>query len=49
MTDPTVLNPRLLMQDTNRRLFEWFANRVDARWTLRKMLDTSQENRGHAA
>ena len=38
MTDPTIHNPRLLMQDTNRRLFEWFVNRVDARWTLRRVL-----------
>ena len=38
MTDPTILNPRLLMQDTDRRLFAWFVNRVDARWTLRRVL-----------
>jgi len=38
MTDPTIHNPRLLMQDTNPRLFEWFASRVDARWALRRVL-----------
>jgi len=38
MTDPTILNLRLLMQDTNPRLFEWFTSRVDARWALRRAL-----------
>ena len=38
MSDPTIHNPRLLMQDTDRRLFAWFLSRVDACWTLRRML-----------
>ena len=38
MTDPTIHNPRLLMQDTDRRLFAWFLSRVDARWALRRAL-----------
>jgi hypothetical protein len=38
MTEHGIHNPRLLMQDTDRRLFEWFANRVDALWTLRRVL-----------
>ena len=38
ITDPTIHNPRLLMQDTNRRLFEWFVSRLDARWALRGVL-----------
>jgi len=38
MLDPTVHNPRLLMQDTNRALFQWFLSRVDARHTLRQAL-----------
>ena len=33
-----ITNPRLLMQDTDRRLFGWFASRVDARWVLRRAL-----------
>lgn len=33
-----VTNPRLLMQDTDRRLFQWFLSRVDARHTLRRAL-----------
>ena len=37
-TDWTIHNPRLLMQDTDRRLFAWFVNRVDARWALRRAL-----------
>ena len=36
--DWTIHNPRLLMQDTNRRLFEWFASRMDARSALRRAL-----------
>jgi hypothetical protein len=36
--DWTIHNPRLLMQDTNPRLSEWFASRVDARWALRRVL-----------
>ena len=37
--EPDILiNPRLLMQDTDRALFEWFASRVDARWVLRRVL-----------
>ena len=36
--DRTIHNPHLLMQDTDRRLFQWFATRVDARWTLRRAL-----------
>ena len=38
MTDRTIHNPHLLMQDTNRRLFAWFLGRVDAPWTLRRAL-----------
>jgi len=38
VTDPTIHNPRLLMQDTNRGLFNWFLARVDAPWTLRRAL-----------
>lgn len=38
MADPTIHNPRLLMQDTNQRLFNWFLSRVDAPWTLRQAL-----------
>jgi hypothetical protein len=30
-------NPLLLMQDINRALHLWFASRVDARWTVRKV------------
>ena len=37
-TDWTIHNPRLLMQDTDRRLFAWFVNRVDARRALRRVL-----------
>ena len=33
-----VTNPRLLMQDTDRGLFQWFLSRVDAPWTLRQVL-----------
>lgn len=33
-----VTNPRLLMQDTDRRLFAWFLSRADARHTLRRAL-----------
>ena len=37
--EPDILiNPRLLMQDTDRALFEWFASRADARWVLRRVL-----------
>ena len=36
--DWTIHNPRLLMQDTNPRLFAWFLGRVDARWALRRVL-----------
>ena len=36
--DWTVHNPRLLMQDTNRGLFNWFLGRADAPWTLRRAL-----------
>ena len=32
------MNPGLLMQDTDRKLFAWFLNRVDARETLRRAL-----------
>jgi hypothetical protein len=38
MTEHGIHNPRLLMQDTNRRLFEWFVSRIDAPWTLRRAL-----------
>lgn len=30
--------PPGLLQDDCRPLFKWFANRIDARWTLRKVL-----------
>ena len=36
--DRTIVNPRLLLQDADRRLFAWFASRVDARWALRRAL-----------
>jgi hypothetical protein len=38
MTGADGLNPRLLMQDTDKKLFAWFLNRVDARETLRRAL-----------
>ena len=42
MTDPTVHNPRLLMQDTNRALFNWFLGRADAPWALRQVLGLTE-------
>jgi hypothetical protein len=27
-----------LLQDDSRALFRWFASRIDARWTLRRVL-----------
>jgi hypothetical protein len=30
--------PPGLLQDDSRKLFAWFANRIDARWTLRRVL-----------
>jgi len=38
MTENRILNPRLLMQDTDRRLFAWFVSRIDAPWVLRRVL-----------
>ena len=38
MTGADGLNPRLLMQDTDKKLFQWFLSRVDARETLRRAL-----------
>lgn len=35
MTD----NPNLLLQDCNRKLFKWFASRIDSRHSVRKALD----------
>ena len=32
--------PPGLLQDDHRGLFRWFANRMDARWTLRQVLNT---------
>jgi hypothetical protein len=40
------LNPRLLMQDTDRRLFAWFVSRVDARWALRRALGLTKDLNG---
>ena len=30
--------PPSLLQDDSRALFRWFADRVDARWALRRVL-----------
>jgi hypothetical protein len=38
MTEHGIHNPRLLLQDCDRKLFAWFLSRVDARWALRKAL-----------
>ena len=43
MLDLTIHNPRLLMQDTNRALFNWFLSRVDAPWTLRRALGLTED------
>ena len=33
--------PPALLQDDSRALFRWFADRVDARWTLRRVLTSN--------
>ena len=35
--------PPYLLQDDCRKLFRWFADRIDARWALRKALETPAE------
>jgi hypothetical protein len=36
--------PPYLLQDDCRKLFRWFADRVDARWTLRQVLTKEKAN-----
>ena len=33
-----IYNPRLLLQDCDRKLFAWFVSRIDAPWVLRGVL-----------
>jgi succinate dehydrogenase flavin-adding protein (antitoxin of CptAB toxin-antitoxin module) len=33
-----IYNPRLLLQDCDRKLFAWFVSRIDAPWVLRRVL-----------
>jgi hypothetical protein len=43
MTGADGLNPRLLMQDTDKKLFAWFLSRVDACETLRRALGLTKD------
>jgi len=38
MTEHGIHNPRLLLQDCDRKLFAWFVSRIDAPWVLRRVL-----------
>jgi hypothetical protein len=48
----TTGQPPGLLQDDCRKLFRWFADRVDARWTLRRVLEeysTDEKKPAHKA
>jgi len=38
----TTGSPPGLLQDDCRRLFKWFASRIDARWTIRQVFNKEQ-------
>ena len=36
-----------LMQDGDRKLFQWFATRIDARWAFRRAWGLTKDLNGH--